>query len=171
MKETKDTKTLNAYSPSIFIIIGASFNILFASLFSILLVTVVITIPTIVFNALLFVPRVNTKRYWAVWKIVPIVLSFFLAFIIFAGILIGAEWIINIIEQIFEFVDKFILFWHDYFEPEFISSSEKLELIKIIFNSLFLFIALTGNVLILLGWYKAKPIGEVQKIDKKKGTK
>ncbi len=170
-KNNSDEVTLNLYKPTIFIIIGATFNIVFASLFSIFLVTVIITIPTVVFNALLFIPRVNTKRYWAAWRIVPVVLSFTLAFIIFAGFFFGASYAIRIIDDLINFIDKYILFWTEYWPDDLLSSSEKLQFWKVLFNASFLTVACVGNVLILIGWYKAKPIGEIKKPENKRRKK
>ena len=82
----KNKKTINTYKPNILIITGSIFNIIFASLFSVIPFAVVLTIPTIVFNALLLIPRTDNKKYWAVWRIVPIILSFILALIVFLSI-------------------------------------------------------------------------------------
>lgn len=165
MNEEKEIK-LSIYKPTIFIIIGVTFNIIFASIFSILLVTVVLTIPTIVFNALLLIPRVNTKRYWAAWKIIPIVLSFLLTFIVFAGIIVSANYMIDLINDFIQMIDKFILFWNDYWPNDWSIASDSIKAAEIILNWSFFSVAIVGNALILFGWYKERPIGTIGEVEK-----
>lgn len=167
-KESKEEIVLNYYSPTIFIIVGSIFNIIFASLFSILLVTVILTIPTIVFNALLLIPRVRTKRYWAIWKIVPITLSFIISLIVFAGVLFGATFAVQILDSIIDFIDKYILFWHSYWPNFDLETLSGFTIFKVIINWSFLVVATTGNTLILIGWYKEKKLGVLQPLPKNK---
>lgn len=170
-KNSEEEIVLSYYRPTIFIIIGAVFNIIFASIFSILLVTIILTIPTIVFNALLLVPRVNIKRYWAIWKIVPVVLSFTLAFIIFAGIFFGATFAVEILDNIIDFIDKYILFWHSYWPDFDLATTSGFNAFKIILNWSFIGVAVVGNLLILLGWYKEKELGVLQPLPKEEKKK
>ena len=103
--DSLNTKKVISYRPNFFIIIGASINIFFASIFSVLLITVVITIPTIVFNAMLFHPKISNKRYIGVTRIIPVLLSLTIAlFMLFVSIY-GSEAIINIYNGTASFIN------------------------------------------------------------------
>lgn len=162
-KVSSDKEILYTYTPNFLIIVGVMFNILFASIFSVLLVTVVITIPTIVFNALLFVPRVNVKRYWAAWRIIPISLSFSLALLTFLLAIFATDGILDIYDGINNFLVK-IFFWmpSDSRVLPLVSRDLQPTITKLI-KAIFILMASIGNVFVLFGWYHAKEIGIIEK--------
>lgn len=155
-KEENNQIHLNKYKPNFLIIIGVFFNILFASVLSLILPLVVITIPTIVLNALLLIPTVKRKRYWAIWRIIPMLLSFVLAAVVVLSVFILLELSNDIYIAFQDFINNKIVFWtKKSVIPDWASFNETqkiTDIVLIIFGCL-------GNVFIIFGWYKKKKIG------------
>ncbi|BDU67571.1 MAG: hypothetical protein TYPL_2240 [Candidatus Tyloplasma litorale] len=157
-------KKLYLYKPNFLLKLGVTFNIIFASLFSLLILTLPITIVAITLNAMILVPRVNTKRYWATWRIIPILLSFLLAFLVLVGAWFSWSFVSGMVDSFFDFLSM-LSFWKK--EPINVAAFDKMsETIQTVIGTGFIFIASIGNVLILFGWYKGKEIAIVKTREK-----
>ncbi len=146
-----------SYRPNFLIIIGAILNIIFASFFSVLLITVVITIPTIVFNAMLFNPRISNKRYIGITRIIPVILSLAISiFVLFISVF-GTAAILTIYNGVADVVNT-VAFWED---GNVIKEFQNEDQVETWTRILFLIFAFGGNVFILIGWYKGKTLIEI----------
>lgn len=150
---------LRKYKPNTFIIFGVIFNILIASVLSIFLPLVVITIPAIILNSLLLIPRVNTKRYWAVWKIIPIILSFILGFIVLIIVILVLASASSAYESFSQFIDT-IVFWDG--SANVLPAWNSVDDIRIYAEVILITASLLGNIFLILGWYNVENIGYVE---------
>ncbi len=150
-------KKVVSYRPNFLIIIGASINIIFASIFSVLLITVVITIPTIVFNAMLFHPKISNKRYIGVTRVIPVILSLGISLFLLLIAVYGSDAVLNIYNGVADFVNT-LTFWDSNGIMSRFNNEEQINLwIKIIF----IIFAFGGNLFILVGWFKGRTLIEI----------
>lgn len=145
---------LKRYRPNIFIKIGASLNIIFASLFSVLGVTSFITIPAIVFNSFLFSTRISEKRYWGTIRILPMVLSFIIGILMIVIIFFASDLIIRMYNTIINMAND-LIFWKS---NDSFKTKDPYDQIFLWLKILFVVVSLLGNFFILIGWYKGKSI-------------
>lgn len=138
---------------------GVVMNIIFCSLLSIPIITLPITLPAIVLNAMLLIPRVDTKRYYAFWKFIPITLTMFLALLVSFIVFFSVTSLEDSLNGFLRFVDKYIIFWND---KETLSSLELAGTWLKIFEIVILSIGSIGSGLVLFGWYKGKEIGQLE---------
>ncbi len=161
------TESLKKWSPSLFLKIGVGLSITFCAILSILIATLVITIPAIIMLSILLIPRVDTKKYHAYWKFIPVVLVIMLTAIIGAVVFFATVGLEQVANTIVDFTDKYIIFW---------TKNDKLADVDITFwlgtFEIILFsIGCAGPVFIILGWYKGKEIGKVEVENKTKRKK
>ncbi len=166
-KATKTTgyhkETLKKWTPSFMLKIGVTINIAFCALLSIPIFTLPLTIPAIVLNALLLVPRVDTKRYHAVWKYVPIALTLFLVAIVWFIVFFSVAALEGLLNDFVTFINTYVIFWTKNGINENIEISAWLEVFEIILLS----VGTSGSIFIIFGWYWGKEIGEVEVKDSK----
>lgn len=158
------TVTLKKYKPNIFIKIGATLNIIFASLFSVIGFTSFITIPAIVFNAFLFQTKVSEKKYWGTVRIIPIILSFIIGLLMILIIFFSSEFLFRMYNAIVDSINV-AMFWTN----NKLSHQDKDFNIFLWLKILFVVVSLLGNSFILIGWYKGKimMISESESTNKK----
>ncbi len=164
-----DKVALKKWKPNILIKIGVGLNVAFAALLSIPVVTLPITITAIVLNSLLLIPVVDTKRYHAYWRVVPIALNILLTLMILFIVVFSVTSLQNVLDGFIEMIDKYVIFWKKMDGTIDISSWLS------IFEIVLLSIGCSGSVLIILGWYRGDKIGyleldedEQEKLSKKK---
>ncbi len=150
-------ETLKKWSPNFMIKTGVILNIIFCSILSLLIVTIPITITAIILNALLLVPRVDTKRYHAFWKYIPVALNLFLTVIVMFIVIFTVASLEGVLNSFLQFINTYILVWTKN-EVEFVNITWWLEIFEIIM----LIIGSVGSILIIFGWYRGKEIGEIE---------
>lgn len=150
------TETLKRWTPSFMLKIGVILNIIFCTLLSLLVVTLPLTVPAIILNTMLLIPRVDTKRYHAHWKYIPIVLTLFLVAIIWFIVFFTVASLQSLLDSFMAFVNTYILFWTK--NERHIDISWWLRIFEITLLS----VGTSGSFFILFGWYWGKEIGEVQ---------
>ncbi len=155
-------ETLNRMTPNFLIKIGVILNIIFCSIMSLILPLVIITIPAIALNGLLLVPRVDTKRYYAVWRIIPIFLVLLLTTIILLSFFFLITFAVEAYSTFAEFIDKYIIFWRRSPVMPSADVGTWFEITMGVIGGL----GVSGSVFISLGWYKKKEIGIIEKTDK-----
>ncbi len=160
MSNTIERQQLHKWSPSWFIMIGSIINIVFCSIVSIVLPLVVITIPAIVLNAMLLVPRVDTKRYHAWWRFIPIALVLLLTTIIILTVFFLITGTEKLYTSFAELIETLIFWTKKEVMPEY--STWWLDIVLITIGTA----GVTGNIFITLGWYKKKTIGLVEVANK-----
>ena len=153
----KEEVTLKLYRPNIFIKIGASLNIIFAAVFSVIGFTSFITIPAIVFNSFLFSSRVSDKRYWGTIRIIPIILSLLIGVLMFMTIFFASTLIYRMYNGIADVVNT-VVFWSN----GVLRKLEPNETVKKWFNISFIIVSFLGNIFILIGWYKGRTIATIE---------
>ncbi len=159
MPTKKQKISVNKYNPGVLLITGVVINIIFASIMSFLLPLVVITIPAIVLNALLLVPRIDTKRHYAYWRIIPVILILLLTTIIAVTTLLVVGGLTDFYDSFATFVDKWIIFWTS--NPVFPDSTD-VRFWTDVAAIILAVIGGTGSGLTLFGWYSKKEIGVIE---------
>ncbi len=150
-----DKVALKKWKPNLLIKIGVGLNITFAALLSIPVFTLPITIPAIVMNALLLIPIVDTKRYHAYWRWIPIALVLMLTAVIVTAVVISVL-AINSLWMLFSNFMNTIIFWTD------LNWIDRLDFWLDTFAITLTAIGSSGSVLIILGWYKGQKIGMIE---------
>ncbi len=151
-----DKVALKKWKPNILIKVGVGLNIGFAALLSIPIVTLPITITAIVLNALLLIPVVDTRRYHAYWRWVPIALNIFLTLLILFIVVFSVTSLQNVLDGLVELIDKYVIFWKKF--EKGINITGWLKVFEIVLLSL----GCSGSVLIILGWYRGVKIGMIE---------
>ncbi len=149
---------INRWSPSIFMIIGVTLNIIFCSIFSILLFTIPLTIPAIVLNALLLAPRVDTKRYHAYWKYIPVIIVFSLTTILVILFSLTVSSMEDLYNGFSDFLNT-LVFWK---REAIIPMEVNADPIKDVIEITLMVLGYSGSTFIIIGWYKKKKIGEIE---------
>lgn len=163
--ENKTKKvSLKKWTPNLMIKIGVSINIIFCALLSIPVVTLPITITAIVLNGLLLVPRVDTKRYYAIWKFIPVVLVLILTLIVGFIVIFSVTSLENVLNGFVDFINTYIIFWTKEQKVSNINITAWLEIFEIVIFTC----GASGSTLIILGWYKGREIGVIEVEDKSK---
>lgn len=157
MKNETNKVYLKKWTPNFMIKLGVIINIIFCSLLSIPIVTIPITVPAITLNALLLVPRIDTKRYYAFWKFIPVVLVVLLTIIVGFIVVFSVTSLENILNSFMDFINTYVLFWTKNKKAE-INITWWLEIFEIILFTC----GLSGSLLISFGWYKGRRIAIVE---------
>lgn len=153
---------LSKWTPSLLLKIGVIINIVFCSIMSILLPLVIITIPAIALNGLLLVPRIDTKRYYAWWRVIPIILVLILTLIITLSIFFIVTVSIDAYNSFADFIDTYIIFWRRSAVMPSATAGSWFDILLAVIAG----IGFTGCTFISLGWYKKKRLAIVDVEDK-----
>ncbi len=169
MNEVTSKEILYRWKPSIFIRVGATLNIVFCSILSMLVFTLPITIPAIVLNALLLFPVIDTQNKRKLLpKIIPCALTIFLASIIAIIIFLSITSIEGLLNWFINIINNYVFFWRKEATVDIVDFSFWSDLaIGIVVG-----LGIGGAVLVLLGWYSKSVIGEIDTyVDEKKNKK
>ncbi len=151
------TEMLKKWTPSFMLKIGVALNIAFCSLLSLLVFTLPLTVTAIILNAMLLVPRVDTKKYHAYWKFIPVVLTLLIVGIIWFIVFFTVTSLEGLLNSFVDFIDTYILFW-----TKKQSADVNITWWLWIFEAILLATGTSGSLFIVFGWYWGKEIGRVE---------
>ncbi len=157
MNKKENTITLSKWTPGMFITIGAILNIIFCSILAIIFPLALITIPAIVLNALLLIPRVDTRRYHAYWRVIPVVLTLILTTIIALAIFFVVTGLAIAYDAFANLIDLLAFWTKNPVIPDSSTWTWWLDITLIIFTAC----GVTGSVFISIGWYRKKELGQI----------
>lgn len=162
-----NTVTLSKWTPGVFITVGAILNIIFCSILAILFPLAVITIPAIVLNAMLLIPRVDTRRYHAYWRVIPVILTLILTTVVVLAIFFVVTGLATVYDSFAGFVET-VAFWT---KKSFMPKSDEWTWWLDMFLAIFTACGITGSVFISIGWYRKKELGDIAVQEKEKKPK
>lgn len=163
---TSHKENLNRYTPGLFVKLGVGLNIAFCAILSIPIVTLPLTIPAIVLNAILLVPYVDVKRRFSIIKWIAMILTVFLTAIVSFIVFFSVTSLEGLLNGFMDFIDQYVIFWT---RKDVIRDTDITFWLKT-FEIIFVAIGVSGSVFLILGRYKPRKIGmvEVEDVVKKK---
>ncbi len=154
MTTKNSNKNIYIWKPGLLIKIGVGLNIVFCSILSILVVTLPITIPSIVFNALLLVPVTSDKPRNYASRLIPMLLTIILAAILAVVVLFAVTSLEGALNWFVDIINKYILFWGPSLKLDALDITYWLDIYMIII----LVLGSVGSAFIFIGGYNKKDL-------------